>query len=52
MRPAATERARPIRPLVWFFALAYLLSWAWLVPLALDGQVVEQGLVGPPTFRP
>jgi membrane protease YdiL (CAAX protease family) len=34
-----------------FFLLAYALSWGWAVPLALSGQVVEQGR-GWPTHYP
>jgi hypothetical protein len=30
-------------PVLWFFALAYALSWAWWVPLALEGQTVQRG---------
>jgi membrane protease YdiL (CAAX protease family) len=47
----ASTRARPVRALVSFFVLAYLISWAWLVPLALGGQIVEQGR-GWPTHLP
>jgi membrane protease YdiL (CAAX protease family) len=35
----------------WFVALAFGLSWAWLVPLVVDGQVVSAG-VGWPTHFP
>jgi uncharacterized protein len=37
--------------LVVFFVLAYALSWGWAIPLAVSGQVVEQGR-GWPTHLP
>jgi membrane protease YdiL (CAAX protease family) len=54
-----TETAvRPDRPtrfdaraLVVFFTLAYALSWAWAIPLAVTGAVVERGR-GWPTHYP
>lgn len=30
-------------PLVWYFVLAYTLTWAWWLPLALTGRVVDAG---------
>jgi membrane protease YdiL (CAAX protease family) len=42
--PAAGVAARaPALPLVMFFLLAYGLSWAWWLPIALDGGSVERG---------
>lgn len=34
-------------PIAFFFAVAYVLSWAWWVPLALSGNTVEQGDMTP-----
>ena len=51
VEPAASKRPGPARALVWFFVLAYLISWAWLIPLALGDQTVEQGR-GWPTHLP
>jgi CAAX protease family protein len=52
---AAERSARPARagmaPLVGFFALAFALSWAWWVPLALSGEEVRRG-DGWPTHVP
>ncbi|MGA7272947.1 MAG: type II CAAX endopeptidase family protein, partial [Acidimicrobiia bacterium] len=45
------ESGRSTRGLVWFVALAYVLAWAWSVPLAFAGEVVEQGR-GWPTHVP
>jgi uncharacterized protein len=39
------------RPLVVFFALAFAISWAWAIPLALGDQVVLRGQ-GWPTHYP
>jgi membrane protease YdiL (CAAX protease family) len=39
------------RPVLAYFALAYALSWAWYVPLALRGDHVRTG-VGWPTHLP
>jgi uncharacterized protein len=52
-RPAVSGPARVVatRPLLWFFALAYGLTWAWWLPLALAGQTVTQG-DGCPTHFP
>jgi len=41
----------PTRLVVWFFGLAYLISWVWLIPLALSGAVARQGR-GWPTHLP
>jgi len=38
-------------PLLVFFGLAYALSWAWAIPLAVTGQVVHRG-EGWPTHYP
>jgi membrane protease YdiL (CAAX protease family) len=40
-----------IRALVGFFVLAYAISWAWAIPLAVTDQVVERG-EGWPTHYP
>ena len=56
---ATRERQRPgrsgpqldARALVAFFALAYALSWSWLIPLAAAHLVVRRG-VGWPTHLP
>jgi CAAX protease family protein len=40
-----------VRALVAFFALAYALSWSWLIPLAAAHEVVRRG-VGWPTHLP
>jgi membrane protease YdiL (CAAX protease family) len=52
-RPAASGPARVVaaRPVLWFFVLAYALTWAWWLPLALAGQTVTQG-AGWPTHFP
>jgi membrane protease YdiL (CAAX protease family) len=31
------------RALIWFYALAYALSWAWVIPWAATGHTVYQG---------
>jgi len=58
-RPAAS-RTSPVsggparsggRALVAFFVLAYALSWAWVIPLAVTHQVVDRGQ-GWPTHYP
>ena len=51
VEPTASHRPRPVRALVWFFVLAYMISWAWLITLALGDQTVEQGR-GWPTHLP
>ena len=50
---AATARAATAgrRPIVWFFGLAYALSWLWLVPIAAAGGRVAAGR-GWPTHLP
>ena len=50
---AATARAATAgrRPIVWFFGLAYALSWLWLVPIAAVGGRVAAGS-GWPTHLP
>jgi membrane protease YdiL (CAAX protease family) len=52
-RPARVGPARLVaaRPLLWFFVLAYGLTWAWWLPLALTGQTVTRG-DGWPTHFP
>ena len=42
---------RDVRSLVLFFVLAYAISWAWAIPLAVTGQVVARGQ-GWPTHYP
>jgi len=49
--PTARAVGAPARALVAFVLLAYALSWAWVVPLALGHQVVEAGR-GWPTHVP
>lgn len=44
-------RHRNARALVAFFVLAYVLSWVWLIPLAVTHQVVDRG-AGWPTHYP
>ena len=39
-----------VRALVAFFAIAYALSWAWVIPLALTGHAVFQGRGWPSHF--
>jgi membrane protease YdiL (CAAX protease family) len=39
---SATDR-RAVAKLVWFVVLAYALSWAWWIPLAISGTIVDQG---------
>ena len=41
--PAGVKARAPALPLVMFFLLAYALSWAWWLPIALDGGSVERG---------
>jgi uncharacterized protein len=41
-RSPGVEAVR-LGPVLWFFALAYALSWAWWVPLVLEGQTVQRG---------
>lgn len=48
---AGVDRRTEVRRLGAFFALAYALSWAWAVPLALTGAVVVRG-EGWPTHYP
>ena len=36
-------RSSGLRSVVAFFALAYAISWAWAIALAVTGQVVERG---------
>jgi len=50
--PAARTGPRmDVRALVAFFALAYVLSWSWVLPLAAAHQVVHRG-AGWPTHYP
>jgi hypothetical protein len=53
VRPArSVGLARPVgRALVAFFVLAYALSWAWMIPLAVSHLVVDRGQ-GWPTHDP
>ena len=50
--PGASPKGSPFDPraLVAFFLLAYLLSWAWVVPLAVTGHTVFQGQGWPTHF--
>lgn len=48
---AATRQAAGRRPVAWFFVLAYVASWSWWVPLALQGETVRVG-DGWPTHLP
>lgn len=41
--PVSGGPARSGRALVAFFVLAYALSWAWVIPLAVTHQVVDRG---------
>src|SRR6266511_848538 len=50
-RRRAAGAAPETGALLAFFALAYALSWAWVVPLALTHQVVRRG-DGWPTHAP
>jgi membrane protease YdiL (CAAX protease family) len=52
-RPEAPRRTAPdpSGELIAFVALAYLLSWAWLLPVAINGREVVAGL-GWPTHLP
>src|SRR4051812_36741589 len=45
------ERRGALRPVIAYFLLAWLLSWMWLIPLALGGRVVDPG-GGWPTHFP
>lgn len=48
----ASPAARPgLAPVAWFFALAFALSWAWWIPLAVGGEEVRRG-DGWPTHLP
>jgi uncharacterized protein len=49
--PVAMRPGLDVRALVAFFVLAYALSWAWVIPLAVQGQVVDRG-DGWPTHYP
>lgn len=49
--PVARSTRPDARPLVWFFVLAYAISWAWAIPMAISGQVVSRG-DGWPTHYP
>lgn len=42
-RPVPTRPALDVRALVAFFLLTYAVSWAWAIPLAVQGQVVHRG---------
>ena len=60
MHPVAPSRSEPgtgskggpfdPRALVAFFLLAYLLNWAWVIPLAATGHTVFQGMGWPTHF--
>src|SRR4051812_44202292 len=50
-RLGALRRIANRHPVLAFFFLAYLISWAWWVPLMLGGDVVRAG-VGWPTHLP
>src|SRR3954452_11911394 len=43
--PRRSPRVETVRlgPVLCFFGLAYALSWAWWVPLVLEGQTVQRG---------
>jgi uncharacterized protein len=43
MAGRAEREAASARPLIAFFALAFAISWAWALPFALTGRVVERG---------
>jgi hypothetical protein len=47
MQPAQGAARLDLRALVAFFALAYALSWSWVIPLAAAHQVVHRGAVWP-----
>jgi CAAX protease family protein len=47
---AASSRERVGGPLAAFVVSAYVLSWAWILPIALSGGVVEQGSGWPTHF--
>jgi membrane protease YdiL (CAAX protease family) len=49
--PRAVRALMGRHPVLVFFALAYLISWSWWVPLVLRGEVVRAG-VGWPTHLP
>jgi uncharacterized protein len=46
----AKPRPDPSRGLLAYVLLAYGLSWLWLVPMAVNGQVVQQGQGWPTHF--
>jgi uncharacterized protein len=50
-RQARAGSRLDVNALVAFFALAYALSWSWVIPFVLDHQVVRRG-VGWPTHLP
>lgn len=41
--PVGIARAIQRTPLVWYFVLAFAFTWAWWIPLALTGRVVDYG---------
>jgi uncharacterized protein len=49
--PRAVHALMGRHPVLVFFALAYLISWSWWVPLVVRGEVVRAG-VGWPTHLP
>lgn len=49
-RPGQEGSAFNLRALVAFFVIAYGLSWAWVIPLALTGHTVFQGRGWPSHF--
>lgn len=51
LQPRAARAVGQRHPVFTFFALAYLISWSWWVPLAVRGNVVRAG-VGWPTHLP
>lgn len=50
-RPVRDGSQPDVRALVAFFALAYVLSWSWAIPLAVDHLIVRRG-TGWPTHLP
>lgn len=50
-RLAAVRAGVSRHPLVVFFALAYLLSWSWWIPIYMAGDTVRKG-IGWPTHIP
>ena len=42
-RQSPRAAAAPCAPIVWFFVLAYALSWTWWIALAASGRLVERG---------